>query len=529
MASPYLDHVAEENREIVQNYDVDGVWFDILFHPDGGCHCQWCLADRKKLGLNETMPDIFRHEKIVAKRVEKRLNDVVLTRRPRATTFYNARVVIGLRDEVPYYTHIEIESLPTGGWGYSHFQNRVRYMRTLDRQLVGMTGRFHRSWADFGGFKNQAAIDYECLNFVANGAKVSIGDQLHPRGRLDPVTYGRIGKAFRKVEALEPWARGTRGVADIGVISAAAADPDMSYKKMPPTDTGFTNMLVELHQQFDILDFEADLASYRVIIVPDEIPADPKLCTSLQEYVRRGGALLVSNQSLLRDGKFAVEGLGVNYLGAAKYKGEYLLLKPDAFPDIDDTAYFLYQPGVSISAEPGTEVLATYGHPYFDRSPEHYTSHRQTPLGQRTEEPLITRLGQVVYIANPFFRSYAMDGYGIQKQIVGKLLQELLPHPAVIARNLPSTAQITVLTQQGHARRRIVHVLHYPLTRRAPDIDIIEEPGLLEKVTIRLRTPERPSRVALIPQNREISFHHQNGYATCELDRVVGHQALVFE
>ncbi|MDQ2946838.1 MAG: hypothetical protein M3Y27_12990 [Acidobacteriota bacterium] len=67
-----------------------------------------------------------------------------------ATTFYNARVVIGLRD---------IESLPTGGWGYSHFQNRVRYMRTLDRQLVGMTGRFHRSWADFGGFKNQAAID----------------------------------------------------------------------------------------------------------------------------------------------------------------------------------------------------------------------------------------------------------------------------------------------------------------------------------------------------------------------------------
>lgn len=165
MASPYLDHVAEENREIVENYDVDGVWFDILFHPDGGCHCQWCLADRKKLGLNETMPDIFRHEKIVAKRVEQRLNDVVLTWRPKATTFY---------------------------------------------------------------------------------------------------------KAFRKVEALEPWARGTRGVADIGVISAAAADPDMSYKKMPLTDTGFTNMLVELHQQFDILDFEADLASYKVIIVPDE-------------------------------------------------------------------------------------------------------------------------------------------------------------------------------------------------------------------------------------------------------------------
>ena len=91
MSSPYLDHVAEENGEIIDSYDVDGAWFDILFHPDGGCHCQWRLPDRKHLGLNETMPDIFRHEKIVAKRVEKRLNDIVLAKRPQATRFYNAR------------------------------------------------------------------------------------------------------------------------------------------------------------------------------------------------------------------------------------------------------------------------------------------------------------------------------------------------------------------------------------------------------------------------------------------------------
>lgn len=62
----------------------------------------------------------------------------------------------------------------------------------------------------------------------------------------------------------------------------------------------------------------------------------------------------------------------------------------------------------------------------------------------------------------------------------------------------------------------------------SPYLDHVAEENGLEKVTIRLRT-ERPSRVALIPQNRESSFHRQNGYATCELDRVVGHQALVFE
>lgn len=90
------------------------------------------------------------------------------------------------------------------------------------------------------------------------------------------------------------------------------------------------------------------------------------------------------------------------------------------------------------------------GHPYFNRFPGQYTSHHQTPLGRRLpEEPLITRRGNIVYIANPFFRPYAMGGHGIQKLIVGKRLRDLLPNPAVI-----------------------------------PDIDIIEEPGLLENVSI---------------------------------------------
>ena len=94
---------------------------------------------------------------------------------PEALVFYNSRTVLGIRDELDNYTHIEIESLPTGGWGYSHLQQRVRHMRTLGKQLVGMNGRFHKSWGDFGGLKNQAALDYECLSFLANGDAVLRG------------------------------------------------------------------------------------------------------------------------------------------------------------------------------------------------------------------------------------------------------------------------------------------------------------------------------------------------------------------
>ena len=521
MNSPYLDHVVAENREILARYETDGAWFDILKQPPDGCYCRWCVEDRTKLGLSDSPADIFRHNKLVARRTEQRLFDLTRARFPNALTFFNSRLVIGVRDELPFYSHIEIESLPTGGWGYAHFQQRVRYMRTLGKDMVGMTGRFHKSWGDFGGLKNQAALDFECLNFLANGTKVCVGDQLHPRGRLDPVTYARIGASYRRIEALEPWARGAKPAVDIGVVSSAATNPERTTQKIPTTDQGFTNMLLELHQQFDVLDTGSDLTPYKIVIVPDDVRPVPELVEKLKRFAAAGGALIVSHESLLdRETKqFALE-MGVRYQGPAKYQGEYMLIPGH------DTAYYLYQRGTSVTADGGAEILATYGHPYFDRSPDHFSSHKQTPMGQRTNEPLIARRGRIVYIANPFFASYALDGYGIQKQMIGELLNTLLPKPLVLAPNLPSTAQVTVLEQPG---RHIVHLLYYPLTRRAPDIDIIEEPGLLENVELKLRVPKRPARVMLVPEKRPVPFTYADGYASCQVSKVRGHQALAFE
>jgi hypothetical protein len=529
MNTPYLDQVAAENEELVAKYKVDGAWYDILKQNPDGCFCQWCVADRAKLNLKDDPASIKLHNKLVAKRVEERLNAVVHKRFPAGLTFYNSRLVVGVRDELDYYSHIEIESLPTGGWGYTHFQQRVRYMRTLGKDMVGMTGRFHKSWGDFGGLKNQAALDFECLNFVANGAKCCVGDQLHPRGRLDKITYARIGKTYEKIEALEPYARGTQAIADVGVISTALFNTE-STQKITPADQGFTNMLVELHQQFNVIDLAEDFLPYKLLILPDEIAPSKPLLDKLDAFVAAGGAVLASAASLL-DPKmfwFYWKPLGIRYQGKAPFQGEYLLPKPGAFASLDDTPYFLYQPGHAIAADEGTEVLATYGHPYFDRAPDHFSSHKQTPMGQRTESPVITLQGKVAYIANPFFRSYALDGTGAYKLIVGDLIHRLLPQPAVVAPRLPSTAQVTALKQSAQ-RRVIVHLLHYPMTRRAPDIDIIEEPGILLDQELRVRVEAAPKRVMLAPQNKPLPFRFENGYAVCRLEKVIGHQAVSVE
>ena len=513
---------------------VDGGWWDILRQPDDGCWCKWCVADRKRLALGDTPQDLFHHNKLVALKTERALYDLLKAKQPHAIAFFNGRTTIGMGEELKFFTHLEIESLPSGGWGYSHFEQRVRYCRTLGKELVGMTGRFHKSWGDFGGFKNQAALDFECLNFLANGARACVGDQLHPRGRLDKMTYQRIGSSFEKIKNLEPHLRGLRGAADIGVISTAATNPDMTAAKLPVVDEGFTNMLVELHRQFDVLDLSSDLSRYKVVILPDEIRPVPELVSKVEEYVASGGCLIVSHESLLdKDkGSFTLNRMGVRYLGPAKYKGEYLLPDAKAFPHIEPNEYFLYQPGLSVLAESGTATLARYGHPYFDRSPEHWCSHQQTPFDRASDEPVITRAGNVVYIANPFFRSYAEDGYGVQKDLVQGILDSLLPAPAIRTVGIPSTARVTLLEKDSGASQ-VVQILYAPYERRAPTIDVIEEPSsiLSSKVDIRRTHPVR--RVVRIGQAEAgAELRHtkaSGGYVTVPLPPFTGSFALLIE
>ena len=85
-----------------------------------------------------------------------------------------------------------------------------------------MTGKFHKSWGDFNSLKTPAALEYECFMMLAEGAKCSIGDQLHPRGALDPVTYDLIGHVYRQVEAKEPWCAGTEALKEIGLFTPEA-------------------------------------------------------------------------------------------------------------------------------------------------------------------------------------------------------------------------------------------------------------------------------------------------------------------
>ena len=526
--TPYLDYVTAQAEEVAKNYEVDGFWFDILEYSSFGCFCHYCLQEREKLGLDSAkLEDRSKHAEMVLLRTVDRLYSTARRYRPKALMFFNGRVRVGMRPYLKYLSQVEIESLPGGGWGYVHFAIMSRYVRNFGLEYLGMDARFHRSWGDFGTLRNQAALDYECFRMLAQAGKCSVGDQLHPRGKLVKRVYELIGRTYKSVAEKEPWCTGAKAVTEIGFLSTAHFVVPAS---IAPSDEGITNILAELHYQFDTLDHESDFSRYQVILLPDGHRFDKHLLSKVRAYLAGGGKMLLSHESGLdAAGKeFALTELGLEYAGPSPTqgnKGDYIEVLEGANAGIAPMVHFTYVPGSVVRAQSGTITLARIWKPYFDRNYQHFSSHRQTAYDQPTDQVAVAQSGNLIYISFPVFSGYANNAYDVQKLLVRNCIQRLLPKP-LVKTDLPSTAELTVTEQNGN---RIVHVLHYPAARRAPDLDIVEDVIPLTSVNVSLRLDQKPRQVYLAPQRQSLKFDYNGGYASVVIPTVHGHQMAVFE
>ena len=383
-----------------------------------------------------------------------------------------------------------------------------------------MTGSFHRSWGDFGTVRNQAALDYECFTMLAQGTKCAIGDHLHPAGKLNPVVYERIGKTYRSVSQKEPWAAGAKALTEIGSVVA------YSSQRIGESDLGVTGMLEQLHQQFDMLDPDADFSRYKILILADDHRLDSNLKKKVQSYLNGGGKLILSHESGLDPtGKGFVLPVGVQYEGPWQHEEQYLEVIDHATRrGIPDMIHESYEKGSAVKVAAGATLLARVWNGYFDRDYRHFQV-EQTPYATPTDYAGIAATANLVYFATPIFRTYARYAYPVSRQLVGNCLSRFLPNP-LLRSNTPSTAQITVTEQPG---RRIVHLLHYVPERRGVEVDIVEDVLPLFNVKIALRADRRPSKIYLAPQQRGLPMRYDAGYAEVVVPVVEGHQMVIFE
>lgn len=527
MSSPYLDYLVKQIEEVCKNYDADGIFLDIAgVQP---CYCQNCIAEREELGLNPyDENDVLKHAETVYKRYAEKTRAAVDKYKPNLPLFHNGgHIRQGRRDLVNYNTHLELESLPTGGWGYDHFPFSARYCQGLGVDYLGMTGKFHGSWGEFGGFKHPNALRFEVALAAANGAKCSVGDQLSTSGEMDMVTYDLIGSAYSELEEKEEWLDNVESVADIAIISPEAYVGDLSTGQMTKVDdsgSGVCRIMLEGKYLFDVIDFESDLSKYKVIILPDVIRADIDFAKRLREFCDCGGKVLATGKSALYENsnEFCLN-LGAEWIKENPYKPDYF--RPlEKIKDMGDTGYIMYGNGEKIRCI-GNE-LGIRENPYFNRTRAHFCSHQHTPNSREYGGAGMTEGKDGIYIAWNIFADYAQSGELHLKQMAIFALDRLLDTAKTLKTNLPAQGIVTLMKQSD---RLICHLLYASPVKRGNGIEVIEDIVPIYNVELAVKTDRKINKVYLAPQKEDIDFTYDNGYISVKLAKIECHQMVVFE
>lgn len=507
--SPYIDLLCDQTREVTERYMPDGLFFDII--SERPCLCINCRRDMKKKGLDETKhEDVMKQATDVLHTWIARVTATARAIKPDVMVFYNAGdFPVGRHDRMDCNNQLEAESLPTGGWGYDHFPMSMAYIRRQGKNCTGMTGKFHKTWGEFGGFKYKDALLYEGAQCLAFDAGMSVGDQLHPSGRVDKYTYENIGNAMRYIHAREPW-RGGEFLPEVAILS----DQRENGNRCGNGRTGAARMLFEGKYLFDLIGYEEIDAKYKFILLADEkTELDEKEYNALKKYVAAGGKIIASGKSPLYEGKMAFD-LGAEFLGPDTLSPSYLRADYD-IAVANGMALVIYEPFYKIALT--GKKLGDQVRPYFKREWDHFCSHNNIPCNYKDCVPGITEGKDGVYVAAEILSDYAVTGSLSSKQLMLPLFAKYCPGKTV-ETSLPTSGKVALYDKDGSY---MLHLLYANTIKRGQGIEVIEDLVTLSDIAVTLRLPKKVTKAVLHPEEKEIALtQNADGSVSFTLDKL---------
>lgn len=520
MFTGYRQYLLGVVDEVISNYPVDGLFLDCLLARP--CYCATCVKGMREIGLDLSDEDAA--VEYARRGIYQYLDDVEALLKSKGKDirlFYNG---VSYKRQPSW---LEMEILPTGGWGYDFLPSAIRYSKTLNKGFLLQTARFHKSWGDFGGLRSEASLLNDCYYGISHGAGIGIGDHLHPSGELTPQVVSLVRSVFEKTSAMDPWTSNARTVAEIAVVEPAMAGfqehADPGKDAMTPSLRGASRMLSELNAQFDVCDADADLSKYSLLILPDRVEMDTQLQSKLEAHLAKGGKLLTTGWSGVdtEAATFVFDEYKADYLGDEEWQESYFSEDPALSP------LSIYDSGIMMKAGQGCEVLAQTHDPYFELGKwdlVHIYGYAPPRLSANGNAAAI-RCGNVVHMSFPIFEGYFNHAPSHYKSLVKRCLDLLLPHPLVQISGFPSFGQVTVTEiDEG----LVAHILAYCPEMRGAGAQVVEDAITVCEVILRVRLDGKQiSAVYAAPTRQPLDFDIRDGYIEVKIPRMDGYMAVV--
>ncbi len=518
----YLELIKAQTEEICKMFHVDGFWYDICCY--GPCYCQRCVDGMRKDGLDPAdEKDAKAYSVRKWQHMMRELNAIVQAHWPRASIFYNGGPELGGgalygKEWHEFSTHHDLEDLPTTWGGYDRFPIRSRYFSERFKKYTAMSGKFHTSWGEFGGFKHADAMRYEAAAMIAYGARCNFGDQLHPSGKMEMATYKAIGEAYRYVRKIEEFGLDAVPAANLGLWLSGAGGKH---------DQGVASMLLEAHLDFRIAEPDRDLTIFDAIILTGNARLDEHSAELLAAYVQQGGGLLVLGQSGLNAaGTHFLIDVGTEYVGPAEYDVDYVVAGRELSRDLPSAPFLCYSAAPRVRVTDG-KPLAAIREPYFSRTFEHYCGHLNTPFRLTdAPHPAAVQKGRIIYLPHALGELYHVHGARVHRQFFLNALRRVYRRPNCRVE-MPSGGRVSFVKQPDKARY-IVHLLYGPPMPRGR-CQVIEDLVPLYDVPVEIRVPETIRRAYTAVDRKPLRIVRRSGVVQCRVPEVRCHQAVVFE
>jgi hypothetical protein len=530
----FVDLMASHIQEFVAKYELDGAWLDMAEPVVPECYCNECVRQIKATGKDHFDKEIQRaHQNKNFLDFHVRMRDLVHKTRQNCQIDFNDIGIGRVSERAGILDNIDIEALPTDPqWGYFFAPLHLRYQRNFGLPVFGMTGRFVSSWADFGGLKLPQQLDVELASLVANSTRCDVGDQMPPNGVLDPAVYHVLGKSFGRIKKTEPWLQQASPVTEaVLLIPNEPLDRVRQQYLM-----GITKLMIEMHIQFDALEPEMEWERYGLVVIPDELMPDKPTVIRLHSFIEKGGAVIVCHNGGIskETGKSWLEKYGLIQQGQSPFKPAYLVADDNFVPDMPGYAYALYGGASQWKVQSPARSLALLGEPLFNRSAEHYTSHKQSPFDHVTDFSVAAVSGKTGLLGFPVGQTYFDKGYWIYREAFSKLVKEVLPN-RLVETNAPLNAEVTVTYQPANSEekrpeRYLVHIINWSSTRKTPQHpEVHEDPVPLSDIRVMLNIPPGNVSVKTVFSGEKLNHRQMRSGIEVTVPKIDVSEILCFE
>ncbi|NPV54154.1 MAG: family 10 glycosylhydrolase [Firmicutes bacterium] len=559
--SPYRDFVVEQIKEICNNYEFEGIRFDMTFWPEV-CYCSSCQK-RYSEEVGGELPRVVNWEDpkwvtfqrkreewlidfaaLATSTVKKIKPDVSVEHQSSTyTASWRWGVTVGLSKESDF-----LQGDFYGNALQGSFVCKLLYNLTENKPF-GFETSSNVNLKDHTTLKPKELLEAKAFSALVNGGAFIFIDAIDPVGTLNKRVYSTMGEIYRKIKEYEKYLGG-QFCQDVAIYFSTESKFDPEYSgenvikgrsnileisdKIPHLDATLSvaKSFINHHIPFGVVTKKniRELSQYQVLVLPNVLMMDEEEVEAIKNYVKSGGSLyaskytsLITKGGIRKDNFLLADVFGISYLGETKENFTYISPTEegkDVF--LDYTPKYplsIYGSQLKIEVKKDTNVLGKIVLPYTDpKDIRRYASIHSNPPGIWTDYPAVVLnrygKGKVIYVAGD------LENVEYHHKIFINLIRLLSRSPFVFESDAPKSVEITAF-HQTDKKRYIVNLLNFQ--EELPNIPINEI-----KVRIRLGN-KRVKRFIILPDERELSYECREDYAEFTAPRLETFLMLALE